>query len=212
MSHLADRVTALVDGELSHDERDRALAHVTGCAECRDELELQRRLKAAVVGLADPPLSSALNHRLLAVAAVPQAEAPAAERRAPIRQPYTHPATARPHRASSPRRATFLGGALLGVGGLAVGTAMILPPADGGTRPAAAPPPASFSGVSPDARSSPLPVGGAGSSVASTNVLGMQALAVQQSVRAAPPRLTPAPALPLGRAVHTAEFRPPAGR
>lgn len=49
MSHLGERLTALVDGELSHAERDRALAHLTGCAACRDQAddlrEVKRRLR-----------------------------------------------------------------------------------------------------------------------------------------------------------------------
>ena len=35
MTHLGDRIAALVDGELGHQDRDRALAHVAHCARCR---------------------------------------------------------------------------------------------------------------------------------------------------------------------------------
>jgi anti-sigma factor RsiW len=38
MSHLGDRITALVDGRLSPAEQDKVLAHVRHCAVCRDEL------------------------------------------------------------------------------------------------------------------------------------------------------------------------------
>jgi len=57
MSHLGERLTALVDGELGHDERDRALAHLAICAECRAEAETLRRLKGRLRSLGDsvPP-------------------------------------------------------------------------------------------------------------------------------------------------------------
>lgn len=45
--HLGERLTALVDGELDHDSRERVLAHIATCAECRTEAEEQRRLKEA---------------------------------------------------------------------------------------------------------------------------------------------------------------------
>lgn len=64
MSHLGDLVAALVDGELSHDGRDRALAHVAGCAECRAEVDRHRRLKALLANQADPQPSADLQARL----------------------------------------------------------------------------------------------------------------------------------------------------
>lgn len=68
MSHLGDIVAALVDNELSHDGRDRALAHVAGCAECRAEVDRQRRLKALLANQADPAPSADLQGRLRAIA------------------------------------------------------------------------------------------------------------------------------------------------
>lgn len=64
MSHLGDRLSAVVDGELSHDERDRVLAHVTRCGECRELVEAERAVKARLVGLAPPPLPPTLLARL----------------------------------------------------------------------------------------------------------------------------------------------------
>ncbi|WP_207944434.1 anti-sigma factor family protein [Actinomadura rubrisoli] len=55
MSCLGERLTALVDGELGHEERERALAHIAGCAPCRTEAEGLRRLKGRLRGLADLP-------------------------------------------------------------------------------------------------------------------------------------------------------------
>jgi Putative zinc-finger len=48
VSHLGERTSALVDGELSHDQRERALAHLTRCAECRAEVDAERRVKAVI--------------------------------------------------------------------------------------------------------------------------------------------------------------------
>jgi anti-sigma factor RsiW len=57
VSHLGERLTALVDGELEHDERDRAYAHLAACAACRAEAEALRRLKSELRSLdeAAPP-------------------------------------------------------------------------------------------------------------------------------------------------------------
>jgi anti-sigma factor RsiW len=55
VSCLGERLTALVDGELEHDDRDRALAHLAGCARCRSEADMLRRLKRRLRGLGDLP-------------------------------------------------------------------------------------------------------------------------------------------------------------
>ncbi|MFC6878424.1 MULTISPECIES: anti-sigma factor family protein [Actinomadura] len=55
MSCLGERLTALVDGELGHEERDRVLAHLAGCARCRGEADALRRLKGRLRELAQPP-------------------------------------------------------------------------------------------------------------------------------------------------------------
>jgi anti-sigma factor RsiW len=54
MSHLGERASALIDGELRHNERERALAHLTFCADCRREVEAMRALKSRLRSL-DPP-------------------------------------------------------------------------------------------------------------------------------------------------------------
>ncbi len=64
MSHLGERLTALVDGELGHDERDRVLAHLAACAECRAEADAQRRLKQRLRSLGDAEPSPELLTRL----------------------------------------------------------------------------------------------------------------------------------------------------
>lgn len=67
MSHLGDRLTALIDGELGHDERDRVLAHLAACDQCRAEADEQRRLKQRLRSLSDEPPSPELLTRLYAM-------------------------------------------------------------------------------------------------------------------------------------------------
>lgn len=62
--HLGDRLAALVDGELSHDARERVLAHLATCPKCKAEADAQRRLKTLFVESAPPPLSAGLLARL----------------------------------------------------------------------------------------------------------------------------------------------------
>ncbi|REE95905.1 anti-sigma factor family protein [Thermomonospora umbrina] len=59
MTCLGERLTALVDDELDHDERDRALAHLAGCRTCREEADTLRRLKSRLRGLSTPPRPAA---------------------------------------------------------------------------------------------------------------------------------------------------------
>src|ERR1700749_2563162 len=53
MSHLGDRLSALVDGELGGAERDRAHAHLAACEQCRTEAAELRALKQKLRGLVD---------------------------------------------------------------------------------------------------------------------------------------------------------------
>lgn len=68
MKHLDERISDLVDDRLDHDERDRALVHLTICASCRDAVELERHAKNALRSLPDAEPSEALVHKLLALA------------------------------------------------------------------------------------------------------------------------------------------------
>jgi anti-sigma factor RsiW len=65
--HLDDLAAALADGELDHDQRDRALAHLAGCDPCRAEVDAQRRLKALIANQPDPEVSPDLTMRLTAL-------------------------------------------------------------------------------------------------------------------------------------------------
>ena len=72
MSHLGDLLSALVDGELSGAELDRANAHLAACGACRVESRALRRLKHELHALAEPvgvTDSDQITARLLAMAA-----------------------------------------------------------------------------------------------------------------------------------------------
>jgi anti-sigma factor RsiW len=68
MSHLGDRLSALVDGELTGAERDRASAHLAGCAQCRAEAAQLRVLKQKLRSLVDgAPAEAAMTRRLISM-------------------------------------------------------------------------------------------------------------------------------------------------
>lgn len=62
--HLGDRLAALVDGELSHDTRERVLAHLATCCRCKAEADAQRRLKSVFAQAAPPPPTEGFLARL----------------------------------------------------------------------------------------------------------------------------------------------------
>jgi anti-sigma factor RsiW len=68
MSHLGDRLSALVDGELDGAERDRAHAHLASCEQCRTEAAelrvLKQKLSALMTGA---PAEAAMTKRLIAM-------------------------------------------------------------------------------------------------------------------------------------------------
>src|ERR1700733_12923040 len=68
MSHLGERLSALVDGELTGAERDRASAHLAGCAQCRAEVKQLRALKHKLRSLTDgAPAEAAMTRRLISM-------------------------------------------------------------------------------------------------------------------------------------------------
>ena len=111
-AHLGPAVTALVDGELDHEQREQVLTHLAHCADCRVEVEVLRTVKATL-RVAEPRLPAGLAERLAAAAV--RSEVPAVAR----------PATRRPGRVrrTAVRRAAVrraaVGGAVvaLGIGG-----------------------------------------------------------------------------------------------
>jgi hypothetical protein len=99
VKHLGIQVTALVDDQLSHDERDRALAHVTRCEQCRVAMEQERVTKAALRQL---PLVEAPAGLVKALLAMAETGGPLPPRRRPFPGPKT-PAVGWRLRDSGPR-------------------------------------------------------------------------------------------------------------
>ncbi|MEU3825963.1 zf-HC2 domain-containing protein [Streptomyces sp. NPDC029080] len=62
--HLGDRLSALVDGELGHETRERVLAHLATCGRCKAEADAQRALKNVFAEAAPPPPSASFLARL----------------------------------------------------------------------------------------------------------------------------------------------------
>jgi anti-sigma factor RsiW len=65
MTHLGQRLSALVDGELDCDERDRVLGHLVRCSWCRDEAAALRTLKRRMNALGETAADAALTGRLM---------------------------------------------------------------------------------------------------------------------------------------------------
>jgi len=120
VSCLGERLTALVDDELGHEERDRVLAHLAGCAQCRAEVAGLRRLKGRLRGLSEPPAADGTDDlptpdfltrlRSLPVAAespaspgVPAGPPPGPPSRRPARPLRSSTRPARPAPAGRPR-------------------------------------------------------------------------------------------------------------
>jgi len=66
--HLGERLSALVDGELNDAQRERVLAHLAKCEECRTEAAALRMLKRRMHTLGEAAAADALTWRLLALA------------------------------------------------------------------------------------------------------------------------------------------------
>jgi anti-sigma factor RsiW len=67
VQHPLDKLSAVVDGELDHDSRDRVLGHLVICDTCRSEVDAQRRLKSRLTATPDPEPSLDLMQRLMGV-------------------------------------------------------------------------------------------------------------------------------------------------
>jgi anti-sigma factor RsiW len=69
MSHLGHRLSALIDGELGVDERDRALVHLARCEDCRAEAAALRALKRRMTALGEAgAMDDGLASRLMRLA------------------------------------------------------------------------------------------------------------------------------------------------
>lgn len=65
MTHLGTVVSALVDGQLSPADAERALAHVAACPACADEVAAVRAARQALLSAFDVPTDPDLTRRLL---------------------------------------------------------------------------------------------------------------------------------------------------
>ncbi|MFJ8471777.1 anti-sigma factor family protein [Kitasatospora sp. NPDC094011] len=74
--HLGDRLSAFLDGELGHDSRERVLAHLATCPQCKAEADEGRSVKHLLTRTDTPGPSTALMARLMAVGSLPE-DAPA---------------------------------------------------------------------------------------------------------------------------------------
>jgi hypothetical protein len=151
VTHLGDRLTAFVDGELDHIARDKALVHLTRCEQCRAVAEAERRTKLRLSAGQVPDEPPALAARLLAIAAAepsvgppgpsgaampggrPGSDRPAGRARDDRRPPNMPGSPAARRRAP---RVIALTGGFFSVGGLAFGAAFML----GGSGDPGAPP------------------------------------------------------------------------
>jgi hypothetical protein len=65
VSHLGRWLSALVDGELAGEERDRVLNHIAGCEACRQETNAMRALKRRLTALGETSADSTIAGRLI---------------------------------------------------------------------------------------------------------------------------------------------------
>lgn len=158
VQHPLDKLSAVVDGELDHDSRDRVLGHLVICDTCRSEVDAQRRLKTRLAATPDPEPSLDLMQRLMGVSSF------SPELREEVRPVVTPAVSLFPQRSAFPaartdatrpgsrttrsrRRTGVLGaaGSAAAVASL-LGTAFVLgDPARSEQPPALQPPVASFS-------------------------------------------------------------------
>lgn len=144
MNHLGHRVSALVDGQLGHAERDRALAHVAHCPSCQAAVEAERTVKSRLSAAAGPAPSPGLLAALhgLAEPGGPVAPRPRSMPLGPVvptlpppgRGPFGARRDSRgPAPARRVRRVRYAAAGALSVAGLVLGTAFAAGGGAGGT-------------------------------------------------------------------------------
>jgi anti-sigma factor RsiW len=68
VTHLGQRLSALIDGELDATERDRVLVHLAKCDACRSEVIALRTLKRRMSALGEAAADGALTRKLMGLA------------------------------------------------------------------------------------------------------------------------------------------------
>ena len=106
MTCLGERISSLTDGELGHNARDRALAHIASCPDCRAALDAERAIKARLTRAATPVPSPGLTVRLLRLAEAGDPLPPPTPRMPGTRRPTPLPAPGRPDTAHRAPRVT----------------------------------------------------------------------------------------------------------
>jgi anti-sigma factor RsiW len=69
VTHLGQRLSALIDGELEGGERERVLLHMTRCDSCRAEVAALRTLKRRMSALGEAAAGAGLTGRLMDLSA-----------------------------------------------------------------------------------------------------------------------------------------------
>ena len=69
MTHLGQRLSAMIDGELDGADRDRVLVHLARCEPCRCEAIALRMLKRRMNALGEAAADSTLTFRLMSLLA-----------------------------------------------------------------------------------------------------------------------------------------------
>ncbi len=118
MSHLGQRLSALIDGELDLTERERVLVHVSRCQSCQDEIASLRTLKQRMNALGDAAATAGLTRRLMGLRE--SATDGAAER--PSSRDWAEPSHGRPQ----PRTGRYVLGGSLAVLLAGLGTAAFI--------------------------------------------------------------------------------------
>ena len=167
MNHLGARVSALVDGQLGHSERDRALAHVAHCATCREAVDAERTVKTLLASSAVPTPSPDLLASLhgLAEPGGPVSPRPRSMPLGPVVPTLPPPGrgpfgargdSRRPAKGRRGQRVRYAAAGAVSVAGLVLGTAFA---AGGGAGAAAVVPPAAELSVEHAVTTSGLPLG-----------------------------------------------------
>lgn len=74
MTHLGQRLSALVDGELDIDERERVLGHLAKCGWCREEAAALRTLKRRMNALRETVAGASLTEQLIELSSTAHGE------------------------------------------------------------------------------------------------------------------------------------------